>query len=291
MNRLVALAVILFASYTEARLRSRRSPDHLETGERLIPKSVERSLEQRRVQAPPPPPPKDPKEKCEDEMLLDKDPKLAEKCAKDPMDKVPPKDPLAPPPHVTSGYANTAANFGAGYQSGNTAGQQIQTTQEQTIDQMQQSSGSGQQQAQQTTGSYQQTQQSTGSSQQQAQQTTGSNQQTQQSSGGNTQTQYSSGNKQQTQSTTDTSAVEEVFTPSEADQPVAYTGKHVPNMSSDLLTKVIDCVSGCNADCTMFSVNTVYFDGVLDLNFPCLEKCMADKETLCSNVAMCQSKC
>merc|ERR1711923_433078 len=99
--------------------------------------------------------------------------------------------------------------------------------------------------------------------------------------GGNQQTQQSNGGNQQTQQ----------YKPSSEEQPVAYTGKHIPNMATGLLAKIIDCVADCKSDCGMFSVNAVYFDGVLDLNFPCLDKCMEGKEQLCSNVAMCQSKC
>merc|ERR1712151_670794 len=141
----------------------------------------------------------------------------------------------------------------------------------------QQSSGSG---------NSQQTQQNNNSGNQQTQQNNGGGKQQTQQSGG--------GNQQQTQQNTNQGSqqtVQDVFTPSADQMPVAYSGKHVPNISNDLLTKVTECIADCNSDCTMYSVNTVYFDGVLDLNFPCLEKCMADKQTLCANIAMCQSKC
>jgi len=279
LNNLSKLAILLILSSTEARIGSKRSPDTP-----LLPTQKSRVLQ------PPPGPPVPPGDKCKH-----KDEKEAKKCAKEAKDHLPPppKDPkVPPPPPTTSGYAHSAPEV-TGYQGGNifteTQSQITQQQQQQAIQEIQQATANMQNtlnQMQQQTGGQQQTQQNTGN--QQTQQNTG-NQKTQY---GNKKNQQKSSSPTKSPTKKKTSApTEPLFTPSDEDMPVAYSGKHVPQISTDLLTFTVDCIADCDSDCTMFSVNTVYFDGVLDLNFKCLEKCMADKQILCANVALCQSKC
>jgi len=318
-NHLLKLAAIFFASATEARLGTRRSPGDRSI-ERVVTNTVEQSPHQPHIQR-----------TLKEKVKCDKD-KEKEKCDKEPKEPKEPKDPNSapppPPPHLVDEYANTSPQFGAGYESSNVFTQEevVQTTQSETSQQMQQqqaiaeiqqatqemqdtleqyeqaqqqqvNNGGNQQQTQQNNNGNQKTQQNnSGGNQQTQQNTSGDNQNTQQNnSGGNQQTQQNNGgNQQQTQQSTNQGSQEtkqDVFTPSEAEMPVAYSGNHIPKISSDLLTKVTECIADCDSDCTMFSVNTIYFDGLLDLNFPCLEKCMEDKQILCANVAMCQSKC
>merc|ERR1711862_192152 len=79
--------------------------------------------------------------------------------------------------------------------------------------------------------------------------------------------------------------------PSNLEEPVLYTGSSVPKVSYDTIDLVSNCIADCSSDCGMFSVNSVFFDGVLDINFSCIENCMDGKQTLCSNVQSCQTKC
>ena len=72
--------------------------------------------------------------------------------------------------------------------------------------------------------------------------------------------------------------------------PILYTGKHSIG-NPDLIKKVIDCVTNCSADCGMYAVNNIFFDGVLNVDFTCIESCMDEKAMNCSNIKSCQVKC
>lgn len=276
MFNLSKVAILLFLSSAEARIGTKTSPGeralervvNLETP--LAPLPVKRQLQ----------PPKDPKEdKCKEP----KDEEAKKKCDKKAKGPPPPKDHKAPPPPPgTTGYANNIP--ATGYQSANVFTEtQTAQQQQQAIEEIQQATAEMQNTLNQM---QQQTQQNTGN-----QKTQYSNQQAQSSPTTKPTKKTTSPPTKKPTSKPTSSPTIPPFKPAKEDEPVPYTGKHVPQISSDLLTFAIDCVADCDSGCTMFSVNTVYFDGVLDLNFKCLEKCMADKQSLCSNVALCQSKC
>merc|ERR1719221_1528773 len=80
--------------------------------------------------------------------------------------------------------------------------------------------------------------------------------------------------------------------PADVQDPILVTdSKYSPSVGGNIADLTVQCVGDCTTDCAMFSANNNYFDGVLDMDYKCVTKCMDGKNDICANLKLCQNKC
>ena len=101
------------------------------------------------------------------------------------------------------------------------------------------------------------------------------------------------GNSESEDSLMDEESIEETILQFDMpSDPILYTGEHpLESVDDDLVKKVTRCITDCSSDCGMYAANSVFFDGVLNVDFTCIESCIDGKTMSCSNIGSCQVKC
>jgi len=80
--------------------------------------------------------------------------------------------------------------------------------------------------------------------------------------------------------------------PADVQDPILVTdSKYSPSVGGNIADLTVQCVGDCTTDCAMFSANKNYFDGVLEMDYQCVTKCMDGKNDICANLKLCQNKC
>lgn len=69
------------------------------------------------------------------------------------------------------------------------------------------------------------------------------------------------------------------------------TKASLPKISNTHLALVVECVASCGSFCSMFSSNDVRFDGVLHMEYECIDTCLNSKPQFCVSVTACQTYC